>query len=81
MNDIAISLVFWGITGLLFAIYLVARYDKEKPKTNGDKIRTMSNEELATVVRCPKNFLIEECAFVDCDECRLEWLEGVIDDD
>ncbi len=49
-----------------------------KPLTNGDRLRTMSNEELAGLNICPKdldyNFV---CNFrKSCGECLLDWLNS-----
>ena len=45
---------------------------KGKPKTNGDKIRTMSDEELA-------QFLSAGELIAVCKECWLEWLRSPVD--
>lgn len=70
------------------------RYSPEKPMTNADRIRAMTNEELA------KNLseFFGECAFVhiphregtmppcsfydfDCQKCWLEWLKQEVPND
>lgn len=51
--------------------------------TNGDKIRAMSNRELAVVMMCPYDMpepLPESCIFKGCMECCQEWLQNDIDD-
>lgn len=48
--------------------------DHEKPKTNADRIRAMSDEELADVVVCPHTGNWDLCRD-DCKKCRLEWLK------
>ena len=47
--------------------------------TNGDRIRSMSNEELAVALMCPNEMGMTEieCAPSDDKECRqcvLDWL-------
>ena len=45
-----------------------------KPMTNGDRIRAMSDEELAEFNNfCP--FIDEECTMKGCNACILEWLK------
>lgn len=56
-------------------------YSYEKKKTNADKIRTMSDEELAeffihTKTNCELcNCLTNEC-LMDCSNGILEWLKS-----
>lgn len=42
--------------------------------TNADRIRAMSDEELADVVVCPHTGNWDLCRD-DCKKCRLEWLK------
>lgn len=54
--------------------------DPKKKKTNADRIRAMSDEDLATNMMCPnENGLAEiECDKNDncnCYECLLKWLQ------
>lgn len=54
-------------------------YTDGKP-TNADRIRSMSNEELAATLfderYCPPNRLYFDCNHEsDCNRCRLEWLK------
>lgn len=45
--------------------------------TNADKIREMSDEELAAIIMCPANEDGTTCVGVggkSCIECSLEWL-------
>lgn len=45
--------------------------------TNADKIREMSDEELAAIIMCPVNGDGTTCVGVggkSCIECSLEWL-------
>lgn len=43
-------------------------------KTNADRIRAMSDEELADIVVCPHTGNWDLCRD-DCKKCRLEWLK------
>lgn len=46
--------------------------------TNGDRIRAMSDRELAIAIMCPYNMsepLPESCTFKGCIECSEEWLK------
>ena len=61
----------------------------EKPKTNADKIRSMTDEELAAFIRelnecclagagmvdCSRN---EDC--IDCEGVVLEWLQSEVEE-
>lgn len=56
----------------------------DKPKTNADRIRSMSDEELAMNMMCPnENGLAEiECSKDDscnCYECLLKWLQSEVE--
>lgn len=48
---------------------------KEKSQTNADRIRSMSDEELATRIKCPKT---TPCIHLEddypCVNCKLDWL-------
>ena len=46
-----------------------------KAKTNADRIRSMSDEQLANFVHegCP--YIEEECTIKWCVNCILEWLQ------
>ena len=48
-----------------------------KPMTNGDRIRAMSDEELANVISCPQEFFaLMGCPdALDCSACKLDWLK------
>ena len=49
-----------------------------KAMTNAQKIRAMSDEELAEVIACPKGLLDRMDCFDDnrdCKHCALEWLK------
>lgn len=50
------------------------------PKTNADKIRAMTDEELAYWIMCPYDS--PYCTGTDqCIECTLEWLKQPAEDD
>jgi hypothetical protein len=50
----------------------------EKPQTNADRIRSMTDEELAEVLfgSCIEHMGVEECSHPEeaCKSCVLEWL-------
>lgn len=48
--------------------------------TNADRIRAMSDEELADVVVCPHTGNWDLCRD-DCKKCRLEWLKQPAEED
>lgn len=55
--------------------------DQKKPQTNADRIRSMTDEELAVNMMCPnENGLAEiDCEKNDncnCYECLLKWLKA-----
>ena len=46
--------------------------------TNSDRIRAMSDEELAEIIACPKGLFDRMDCFDDnrdCKHCTLEWLK------
>ena len=55
-----------------------------KPKTNADRIRNMTDEELALVIMCPYDNLPGECTCeeddsrANCIKCCLEWLQAEV---
>ena len=56
---------------------------REAPMTNADRIRAMSDEELAVVMYhpfCDKRTDKECKAFGDCNQCALEWLQQPAED-
>lgn len=66
-------------------------YTPEKPMTNADKIRQMSDEELAKIVVRARYF-DKFCEIVlagenpgfcddDCNECALDWLKREVESD
>lgn len=49
--------------------------------TNADKIRSMTDEELAKVIMCDCTMGSAECnSKSDCVECCLEWLQQPAED-
>ena len=58
-------------------------YTEDKPKTNADRIRAMSDEELAEFIyRCEMSEIDYAKTFCDlcngqyeCGQCRLDWLQ------
>lgn len=70
--------------GSAIAFYKKHLSEKEKPKTNADRIRAMSDEELAKWIdwlfgRCEwcdtDKMAADECNDVECTPCILEWLK------
>ena len=51
---------------------------EHKVLTNADRIRAMSDEELADVVRCPHTGNWDLCKD-DCKNCRIKWLKQPAD--
>lgn len=59
--------------------------DKKKPQTNADRIRSMTDEELANmldevvmngIMALDKNYPCNDCVEkINCDICFLEWLQ------
>ena len=45
-----------------------------KPQTNADRIRAMSDEELACWIVCPHD-KFDSCDRGQCKQCTLEWLK------
>nr|DAH99467.1 MAG TPA: hypothetical protein [Caudoviricetes sp.] len=53
----------------------------QQVKTNADRIRNMSDEELAELMPCPyMKDQYDECVHgwhdYDCSKCKLEWLQS-----
>ena len=60
----------------------VWRSEKRKKQTNADRIRAMTDEELAEWhdTGCPPDRNDDECCeFTNCVPCWLEWLQEVSD--
>ena len=56
-------------------------WEPKEPPTNAERIRMMSDEELAEVI-CPMEFEngyrgteVQSCAGENCTKCCLEWLQ------
>lgn len=48
-----------------------------KAMTNGDRIRSMTDEELAVIIMCPQSIDVSMCLpDHDCVKCALEWLQS-----
>lgn len=54
--------------------------DKKKPQTDADRIRSMTDEELAEVLfgSCIEHMGVEECSHPEeaCKSCVLDWLKA-----
>lgn len=54
--------------------------DQKKPQTNADRIRSMTDEELAEVLfgSCIEHMGVEECSHPEeaCKSCVLDWLKS-----
>ena len=61
--------------GNAIAFYKKHLGEQEKPQTNADRIRAMSDEELANMVVCPHVKTNWDRCKDDCFACRLEWLK------
>lgn len=64
--------------------YIKQQCQCEKPQTNADRIRNMTDEELALVIMCPYDNLPGECTCeeddsrANCIKCCLEWLQAEV---
>lgn len=78
--------IIQGVNGEIYpckADIFQKTYTDDKPKTNADYIRMMSDEELAEFIdRCEMNDIDYAKTFCDlcnghyeCDQCRLDWLQ------
>lgn len=61
--------------------YLVGTSNMKKRQTNADRIRNMSDEELAEWMPCPyMKDPYDECIRgwhdYDCNKCKLDWLQS-----
>lgn len=68
----------FGTTCLAEVRQKVAWWRKFKKPTmnNGDRIRAMTDEELAAVILCPKEIsCLDECLRASCVECSKQWLQ------
>ena len=51
-----------------------SKYEYEKPMTNADKIRDMTdNMDLIDIIKCP--YTICQRTFTNCCERKLDWLQ------
>ena len=51
--------------------------DEPAIKTNGDRVRAMSNEELAeSILICPMRLDYECPTEIECKQCKLNWLNS-----
>ena len=70
------------LIGTLPEISTIQDFEVEKPQTNADRIRNMSDEELADTLfaSCLEIMKLEECTNTDncgvCKRCVLEWLQS-----
>lgn len=71
--------------------YIISQCECEKPKTNADRIRSMSDEELARIIMCPYDTYGKElpCAKdgiqtmvppEDCNKCCIRWLQSEVEE-
>ena len=70
--------------------YIKQQCQCEKPMTNADRIRNMSDEELAEFLvkvngAYAKDCMVgievckyDDCADMDCEDCFLEWLQAEV---
>lgn len=69
--------------------YTCDQYKPVKPLSNADKIRQMTDEELAEFLCLVKERLcfacayttVADCAGISCEEARLQWLRKEADED
>lgn len=69
--------------GELYCVGIVCDINKPKP-TNADRIRAMTDEELAKVIICPKQVCDKVHILLgrtDCEACALEWLKQTAEGD
>lgn len=51
-----------------------------KKQTNADRIRQMTDEELAKIICCQDSRQGDECFNKPCTECLLDWLKQEVSD-
>lgn len=75
---------------VLAALHAQQEAEKNEPLTNADRIRAMSDEELARALTCASAVLfdcfnceegIEKCCSLKCDEQCLKWLQQPVKED
>lgn len=72
------------LIGTFAEISTIQDFEVEKPQTNADRIRNMSDEELAESIMCPAEYDLgfnKECECngemkINCCKCTLEWLQS-----
>jgi hypothetical protein len=52
-----------------------------KPMTNGDRIRAMTDEELTAVIVCPYDCDSDMCSNGTCFDCCMNWLQRPVKED
>lgn len=60
------------------------RLDEDKPLTNGDRIRAMTDEELAEHLSgyiCDNRESGDCQRFKNCEECKLSWIRQEVSED
>ena len=68
------------IRNKLVEFHLFNRVEDEPVKTNGDRIRAMSDEELANQIECPYDNVPELCYHSTCYDCVLKWLKQPVEE-
>lgn len=66
------------LIGTFTEIATIQGFEAKNPQTNADRIRSMTNEELVSVVMCPDSVTGEDTdcdQYHDCKECTLDWLK------
>lgn len=57
-------------------------FEPKPPKSNGDRIRQMTDEELASEIKSSVCEKVENCENdLDCYKCRLLWLKQEVSED
>lgn len=65
-------------SGYVITIKEKRKYARSKKQTNADRIRNMTDEELAKVVGEDPHCQEVECEFDNCYECTLQWLRAEV---
>ena len=52
---------------------------KDEKPSNADRIRSMTDEELAMIIACQDHKQGDECIDASCKDCLLEWLKQEAD--
>lgn len=69
----------------LFENNCVLKKKNTKPITNAERIRQMTDEELAQIIMCPNENMSGECMCekdtrTNCIQCCLEWLRKEVEE-